>query len=158
VFPSTPLCLVLSIFPALLCFIFTYHNVPPLTAYYNTTYYRDHCACNPSLPRCYVSCTLPRPSQAERRRRQSWPSGFQVPLPWLILIYVFSLLYLGQIIFVVHRYTVVRQRGAKPAAQGEDADPPKLGAVVEKEIQAFLTKPVEIPRIETRLPVNVRLK
>jgi len=72
---------------------------------------------------------------------------FQLPLPWLIPICIFSPFFLSLIIFVIYRYTIVRHRRAKQVALGDDPELPKLDKETEQKIQSFLTKPTTAARV-----------
>jgi len=85
---------------------------------------------------------------------------FQLPLPWLISICIFSPFFLSFIIFVVYRYTIIRHRRHNQAVleEGEEVEPPKLDADTEKQVKDFLRKPERISRMEVFSPLNVRFR
>jgi len=85
---------------------------------------------------------------------------FQLPLPWLIPICIFSPFFLSFSIFVVYRYTIVRHRRNNQTVlgEGEEVEPQKLDADTEKQVQDFLRKPERISRMEVFSPLNLRFR
>jgi hypothetical protein len=137
-FRPTPLCFVLSFSHALLYLLLPYHTASLLTTHHITRCSYFHSACNPSPLRCYVFPTIHRLSRPECRRRQSRPIRFQLPLPWLIPLFIFSPFFFGLIVFVVYRYTVVRHRRAKQAALGGMPNHPNWVLRLKLEFRPFL--------------------
>lgn len=63
-----------------------------------------------------------------------------LPVPWLIPLCIFTPFFISFLIFVIHRYTVVRQRNKLAAAREAAGEQPVLGKDAELEILKFLGK------------------